>query len=132
MIIWDKSNIEVMKVSKFDIEFYQKEDGTSPAEEFISSLDTKMRAKVVRTIVLLGDNGPDLREPYSKSIGDGIFEVRAKVGSNISRVLYFFYVGHKIILTNGFIKKTDKTPANEITRAKRYRADYLSRMEATK
>ena len=121
-----------MKVSKFDIEFYQKEDGTSPAEEFISSLDTKMRAKVVRTIVLLRDNGTDLREPYSKSIGDGIFEVRAKVGSNISRVLYFFYVGHKIILTNGFIKKTDKTPANEITRAKRYRADYLSRMEATK
>lgn len=83
-------------MSKFDIEFYQKEDGTSPAEEFISSLDAKMRAKV---------------------------------GSNISRVLYFFYVGHKIILTNGFIKKTDKTPQNEITRAKRYRADYLGRME---
>jgi phage-related protein len=49
---------------------------------------------------------------------DGIFEVRGKVGSNISRVLYFFHVDRKIILTNGFVKKTQKNPKNEITLAK--------------
>ena len=56
-------------------------------------------------------------------------ELRAKVGSDISRVLYFFVVGHKVVLTNGFIKKTQKTPRSGIERAKKYRADYLSRKE---
>ena len=56
-------------------------------------------------------------------------ELRAKVGSDISRVLYFFVIGHKVVLTNGFIKKTQKTPKSEIKRAKRYRADYLRRKE---
>lgn len=36
-------------------------------------------------------------------------------------------IGKKVILTNGFIKKTQKTPKNEIERAKEYRADYLER-----
>lgn len=77
----------------------------------------------------LEEMGPQLREPYSKALGDGIFEIRAKQGSDISRVLYFFMVGRRIILTNGFVKKTDKTPPREIDKAKRYRADYQQREE---
>lgn len=111
----------------FEVFFYDKEDGTEPAKEFLLGLDTKMRAKMLRTISLLADNGPDLREPFSKPLGDGVFELRAKVGSDISRVLYFFIVGRRVILTNGFIKKTQKTPAAEMERAKRYRAEFLSR-----
>ena len=41
--------------------------------------------------------------------------------------LYFFYYGGRIILTNGFIKKTQKTPRSEIERAKQYRKDFLER-----
>ena len=63
------------------------------------------------------------------AVRDGIFELRAKVGSDISRVLYFFFVGRKIILTNGFIKKTQKTPRGEIEKANTYRKEYLSRKE---
>lgn len=111
----------------FEVFFYDKEDGAEPAKEFLLGLDTKMRAKMLRTISLLADNGPDLREPFSKPLGDGIFELRAKAGSDISRVLYFFIVGRRVILTNGFIKKTQKTPAAEMERAKRYRAEFLSR-----
>ena len=55
-----------------------------------------------------------LREPYSKHLDDGIFELRCKFGSDITRVLYFFYYEGKIILTNGFVKKTQKTPKEEI------------------
>ena len=47
---------------------------------------------------------------WIRRCGEGIFELRAKVGSDITRVLYFFYVERHIILTNGFIKKTQKTP----------------------
>ena len=84
---------------------------------------------MVNTISILQDNGYELREPYSKHLAEGIFELRAKVGSNITRVLYFFYIDKHIILTNGFIKKTQKTPSKEIEKAKKYRADYLRRKE---
>ena len=45
------------------------------------------------TLKVLQEQGNRLREPYSKHLEDGIFEVRGKVGSDISRVLYFFYYG---------------------------------------
>lgn len=70
--------------------------------------------------------GNELREPYSKFLNDGIFEIRVKQGNNITRILYFFYVNNKIILTNGFIKETQKTPKIEIETAKNYRKEYLS------
>ena len=113
----------------FEIIFYDKSDGTEPVKEFLDSLNVKMRAKMVREIELLAVNGPELREPYSKAIGDGIFELRAKVGSDISRVLYFFFIGRKIILTNGFIKKSNRTPPGEKDKAIKYRAEYMSRRE---
>ena len=69
-----------------------------------------------------------LREPYSKPLGDGIFELRAKVGTDISRVLYFFYYEGKIIMTNGFVKKTQKTPKEEIQIAKDRRKDFIERV----
>ncbi len=111
----------------FDVEYYEKEDGTFPAEEFILSLDSKMQAKMFRELDLLETFGNQLREPHSKPLGDGIYEIRAKVASDITRVLYFFVVNKKIILTNGFVKKTQKTPDNEIALAKKYRKNYLER-----
>lgn len=116
-------------MQEFEVFFYDKPDGSEPAKDFLLELDPKMRAKMFRTIKLLAHNGTALREPYSKPLSDGIFELRAKVGSDISRVLYFFVVGRRVILTNGFVKKTQKTPPSEIERAKTYRAEYLSRKE---
>ena len=78
-------------MAEFEIIFYEKENGDSPVEDFIRSLDVKMRANMVGLLELLGEKGNCLREPYSKAIDDGIFEIRCKVGTNITRVLYFFY-----------------------------------------
>lgn len=116
-----------MHENEFEVIFYDKEDGSKPAKDYLLSLDVKMRAKMTRTIELLQRNGNKLREPESKPLGDGIFELRAKVGSNISRVLYFFVIGKKAVLTNGFTKKGNKTPKSELELAKKYRAEYLSR-----
>ena len=113
----------------FEVIFFRKADGSCPVEDFLSSLDEKMRAKIIMAAVLLERNGPQLREPYSKALGDGIFELRAKQGNNITRVLYFFCIGKQIILTNGFTKKTAKTPPSEIVTAKKYRAEFLVRKE---
>lgn len=92
-------------MDEFEIIFYDKPGGEEPAKEFILSLDNKMKARMLKLINLLGECGNKLRKPYSEHIEDGIFELRAKVGSDISRVLYFFVIGKQIILTNGFIKK---------------------------
>lgn len=84
-----------------------------------------MKAKVIRTIQLLQNNGYTLRDPHSKPLGDGIFDLRVKQSSNISRVLYV--VDNKAVLTHVFIKKTMKTPKREIEKAISYRSDYLQR-----
>lgn len=114
-------------MSKFQAEFYQKRNGEIPVEDFLNSLDKKLRAKLVGLILILEEKGNLLREPYSKHIEDEIFELRGKVGTDVARILYFFYYDGKIIFTNGFLKKTQKTPRNEITKAKEYRKDYIER-----
>lgn len=114
-------------MTPFQIQFYEKENGECPVEEFLLSLDKKMRAKLLGIMGILQEKGNLLREPYSKHIHDGIFEIRGKVGNNISRVLYFFYYEGTIIFTNGFMKKTQKTPVSEIEKAKNYRKDYMER-----
>lgn len=124
-ILYSLKYKDVLLLGKFEIEYYEKGDGLYPAEEFILSQDVKMRAKIFKNLELLEEKGNTLREPYSKFLEDEIFEIRTKIGSNISRILYFFVVGNKIILTNGFVKKTQKTPISEIEKAKKYRADYL-------
>ena len=114
---------------KFEVQMYEKDNGECPVEEFMLSVDDRMRAKLSGLVKVLAEKGNELREPYSKYLEDGIFELRGKVGSDISRVLYFFYYKGKIILTNGFVKKTKKTPRKQIKLAKARRKAYIERME---
>ena len=92
-----------------------------------------IRLDTIRQVMeLLEEKGTELREPYSAPLEDGIFELRCKLGSNITRALYFFYVGKRIVVTNGFIKKTQKTPPGEIKLAKDRRKDWIERQEREK
>ncbi len=112
-------------MGRYEVIFFTKEDGTQPAREFMDTLSVKMRARIVKIISLLQEYGGQVRMPYSEHLQEGIFQIRAQQEGNISRVLYFFNDGQRIVLTNGFTKKTLKTPSAEIDRAKRYRAEYL-------
>lgn len=110
------------------VEFYRDECGASNVEEFLDSVqDKKLKAKILRDISLLQTLGTDLKKPYASYIDDGIWELRTKQSTNISRILYFTFAQNKIILLNGFIKKTKKTPSEEIDRAKKYRDDHKRR-----
>lgn len=111
----------------FVLEFYSLPDGRKPVEEFLDSLPVKMRVKALDSLDLLEEYGNQLRLPYSKALEDGIFELRIKFSSDISRIFYFFYVGNRIVITNGFIKKTQKTPAAELAKARKYKQDYERR-----
>ena len=110
-----------------EIIFYDTADGKCPLQDYLDTLEPKLLAKTLRTIDLLETNGTHLRGPYSMPISDGIFELRSKQGSDITRILYFFFVENKAILTNDFTKKTQKTPRSEINLAKKYKIDYERR-----
>ncbi|MCL2494641.1 MAG: type II toxin-antitoxin system RelE/ParE family toxin [Oscillospiraceae bacterium] len=96
------------------IEYYKTANGNVPVKRFIDGLDDTMRTRAALDIERLQKWGNQLHPPHSKYMRDGIFELRIQVASNISRVFYFFFDGKKIILTNGFIKKTQRTPTREI------------------
>ncbi len=113
----------------FKIIYFETDNNEKPVNDFLLSLDTKMRVKVLRNIEHLKINGYKLREPISAPLKDGIFELRTQTGGNITRILYFFYVGNEVVLTHGFVKKTPKTPPKEIERALMYKKIYLARKE---
>lgn len=61
---------------------------------------------------------------FVKYIRDGLYELRTEYNGNIYRVFFIFDEGAIIVLFNGFHKKTQKTPANEITKALRIKEEY--------
>ncbi|MDO4574802.1 MAG: type II toxin-antitoxin system RelE/ParE family toxin [Planctomycetia bacterium] len=59
----------------------------------------------------------------------GLYELRSFFGTDTVRIFYFFFSGERIVLTNGFVKKTQKTPPGELEKAFRYKKDYEDRNE---
>ena len=108
--------------------FYKTQEGRCPVKEFLDSLDGKTAQKIVWVLNLLEDmdNIPSL---YFKKLtgSDGIWECRIKYGSNIYRVFCFMQGNSSVVLTHGFIKKTQKTPASEIEMAEKYKYDFIKR-----
>ena len=104
-----------------------------PVQDFLYSLAPQLRAKAFRDIKLLKNLGNELREPYIKSIkGDknkGLYELRIKFSSDTARIFYFTYYNNRYVLLHGFIKKSIKTPASEIEKARKYMEDYKRRAD---
>ncbi|MHB8172378.1 MAG: type II toxin-antitoxin system RelE/ParE family toxin [Thermincolia bacterium] len=94
----------------WEVEFYQKENGEIPVEDFLLSLNPKLRAKAYSDILLLKKLGINIREPFSTAIkGErykGLF-----------------------VLLHGFVKKTNKTPERELEKALSYKLDYERRCQ---
>ncbi|MBN1999153.1 type II toxin-antitoxin system RelE/ParE family toxin [candidate division KSB1 bacterium] len=118
-----------MLKNKYRIEFVEV-DNTKPFEDFILNLSTSERAKVFETInyfLELKNANLPIKEKLSKHLQDGIFELRVFLSNKIARTLYFYQIGSRIIITHGFIKKSQKTPPREIFRAKELRKKYLEK-----
>lgn len=58
--------------------------------------------------------GPNLGEPHTKSMGDGLLELRLKGAEGIARVFYCTRVGRRIVMLHSFVKKTNRTPPREL------------------
>lgn len=71
-------------------------------------------AKYLRITDLMLENGANLGLPFTKPLGDGLFEIRVKAKEGIGRVFYCVVINKEVIILHSFIKKTQKTPAKEL------------------
>ena len=111
-----------------EIKFYRTRSGKVPVEEYLDSLSSKHAQKVAWVLELI-EKLDQVPAQYFKKLKntDDIWEVRARIGSNSFRLLGFIDNNEVIILTNGFAKKSQKTPKQEIELAEQRKTDYLSR-----
>jgi len=94
------------------VKFFQTTRGNYPVKEFIEKLEKKTYARALRSITLLQEFGPFLRMPYSKKIGQGLYELRVK-GVEAIRIFYT-QANEEYYLVHAFKKKTQKIPKQEI------------------
>ena len=98
--------------------------------EFYEPLSDPVKEKIEWTLSFLKTQSR-IPEKYFKHIEGtkGLYEVRIEFGSNIYRIFSFFDKGRLVVLGNGFQKKTNKTPKQEITKALRIMAEYYEDRE---
>ena len=94
--------------------------------DFLEKLNPEVKKKINWTLQLIASI-ERVPEKYFKHLSDttGIYEIRVEVGSNIYRIFCFFDKDMLIILLNGFQKKTQKTPKNEIELAEKLKKQYF-------
>lgn len=91
--------------------------------DFMATLDEKTQFKINQGLLLLATQ-QRLSSKFVKLIRDGLFELRTEWDGNIYRVFFIFDRGNIVVLFNGFQKKTQKTPASEINKALKIKAEY--------
>jgi phage-related protein len=107
--------------------FYKTVDGKCPVQEFLDSLPGRVAQKIVWVLRLLEDMDIVPVSYFKKLSGTAdIWECRIQFGSNAYRIFCFF-LNNSIVLTHGFVKKSQKTPAREIEKAEAYRRDFFKR-----
>lgn len=109
------------------VEFYEREDETSPVREFLEGLDDKTQARFIWSIERLQMENIQAREPLVKHIKDKLWELRRSSNRSIYRLFYFFYTGQTIVFVHGFQKKSAKTPNKEIKIAQQRMEEYIQR-----
>ena len=106
---------------EFTIEYVELPNGRILAREFVDSLDDKAAARSDAFIERLRIYGNRMQGKFVKKLTDDIIELRVKQLDRIFRILFFYQPGMLIVMTSGFQKKTEQTPAGEITRAEQLR-----------
>jgi phage-related protein len=107
-------NIYVNNLSmSWTIEYY-----SGKVQDDIYSLPESLQARYIHLSERMLVYGANLKEPHTKALEDGLFELRLKGKEGIARVLYCTVIGNRIVMLHSFIKKTDKIPRKELETAK--------------
>lgn len=112
------------------IYFYKDKNGNEPVAEYIADLaqkndkDSRIKLNKIRDYIkALSEYGTRAGEPYVKHLDGEIWELRPLR----DRILFIGWVNGSYVLLHHFMKKTQKTPAREIEKAKRELADLIER-----
>lgn len=94
-------------------------------EDFFLKQKQKVREKIAWSFLLI-EEIQQVPETYLKHIEgtEGLYEIRIQLGSDIFRIFCFFDEGKLVVLANGFQKKTQKTPKQEIEKALKIKEEY--------
>jgi phage-related protein len=95
---------------QYTIEYY-----SDAVQAEVMNLPATLAARYIVLSRRMVVSGPNLGEPHTKALGDGLLEIRLKGAEGIARVMYCTLVGRKIVVLHSFIKKTDKIPATDLT-----------------
>ena len=109
-----------------NVVFYKTDTGNEPVREWLKEL-SKEDCKVIGTDILTVQYAWPIGKPLVDNLGDGIWEVRSRMGNRIARTL-FAMVNQEIVLLHGFIKKQQKTPPDEFELAKKRKKQYLQNL----
>ena len=115
---------------EFEVEFYKTVNGHSPVREFLLELkasDPDDFAAVAAGLEKLRYRQCH-REPLTKALNDGLFELR-HVGKLNTRVLWFFMKGRRIIAVHGIRNKGQAIPARDLDTACERMGDWRDRFE---
>jgi phage-related protein len=108
--------------------FYTTADGKCPIKDFLDSLSARAAQRVTWVLRLLEELDVVPSSYFKKLVGtEEIWECRIQYGSNAYRVFCFLAEDSVVVLTHGLLKKSQKTPKQEIERAEAYRRDFLQR-----
>ena len=97
--------------------FFRLDSGHEPVREWLKDMNRTNRKSVGEDIMTLQFGWP-VGMPLARKVDDGLWEIRSHVSSGIART-FFTIFKRKIVLLHGFIKKSQKTPSNELATAKR-------------
>lgn len=112
---------------EYKIKLYRNsKTNKSPVSSYLDNLNSKDRSKILKYIEFLKINKGYLDEPYSKHIKGKIRELRVDFSKNKHRIFYFTFIKRNIILLHCFLKKTKKTPINEIKKAENNYIDTIN------
>ena len=94
--------------------------------DFYKDLDIKVKTKIKHVLELIKQVDRVPEKFLAPMTGyDGLFEIRIEFQSNIYRVFCCFDKGQLVVLLNGFQKKTQKTPKDQIEKAVRLKNEYF-------
>ncbi len=106
--------------------FFKTDTGNEPVREWLKEL-SKDDCKVIGTDILTVQYAWPVGKPLVDHLGDGLWEVRSRLDNRLARTL-FAMVDQEIVLLHGFIKKQQKTPADELELAKKRKKQYLQNL----
>jgi hypothetical protein len=111
-------------VATWTVSYYQTRTGVVPTRIFLEALSGPALVEAVALLKLL-PLGTALREPRSKALGDGLFELRGRSAG--VRIFYIFRPGRRVVALDGYLKKRQDIPPAVLARMRALKRDHEER-----